>query len=503
MSAVPSSRPLSSWLIGLGLLVLSAAAGLAVIEARLNLNLSVALVGEPLPPVELAPPPAHRVLLVLVDGLGGEVARTLPTFQRLAREGASASLVSALPSYSSPQYVSLLTGVPPRSSGIRTNDRLRRVALDSVPARLVAQGRTAVVVGDEVDWWAQLFGSAFAQVEVVPPPAVVERARALFPQGDLVLVHLCGVDAAGHVFGAASRQYAAATQEADTTLAALLDAWGYPASPVLVMSDHGHIAEGGHGGADPEVLDTELLLAGPGVLPGARASAPLEMVDVAPTLAALLGVPPPAQAQGRTATELLDLPRAQLAQWERADAQRREEARVRADAVFQARLEAERPAQALRALLVAAVLLAWLLAARGVHEAWRGPVAGLSTLLLVVVLFISLGRHLSYSGWAGSTVRVVGVTAVCTAVALWQLGRFSPVLGGRRVVLASGMVLSFSVPAAALFVVVGAFAPRVHCEPDALNVAPLFAYAALCVNAAMASAWLLAEALASRRRAGS
>jgi len=227
------------------------------------------------------------------------------------------------------------------------------------------------------------------------------------------------------------------------------------------------------------------------------------MVDVAPTLAALLGVPPPAQAQGRTATELLDLPRARLAEWERADAQRREEARVRADAALQARLAEERPAQALRALLVAAVLGAWLLAARGVREAWLGPVAGLSTLLLVVVLFICMGRHLSYSGWAGSTVRAVGLTVVCTAVVLWQLGRTSQALGWRRVVLASGMVLGFSVPAAALFVLVGAFAPRVQCEPSAYAAAPLLAYAALCVNAAMACAWLLAEVLASKRRAPS
>jgi hypothetical protein len=226
------------------------------------------------------------------------------------------------------------------------------------------------------------------------------------------------------------------------------------------------------------------------------------MVDVAPTLAALLGVPPPAQAQGRTATELLDLPRAQLTQWERADMQRREEARMRADAALQARLAEERPAQAFRALLVAAVLVAWLLAARGVHEAWVGPVVGLSALLLVVVLFISLGRHLSYSGWAGSTMRVVGLTTVCTAVALWHLGRASPARGWRRIVLASGLVLGFSVPAAALFVGVGAFAPRVQCEPSAFAVAPLLAYAALCVSAAMASAWLLAQALASRRRAG-
>ncbi len=92
---------------------------------------------------------------------------------------------------------------------------------------------------------------------------------------------------------------------------------------------------------------------------------------------------------------------------------------------FQARLAEERPAQLRRALLVAALVIAWLLLARGTPQAWRGPVAGLSTLFLVVVLFIGFGRYASFSGWGRSTLHAAGLSAACTALALWLNGESS------------------------------------------------------------------------------
>ncbi|WP_402463704.1 alkaline phosphatase family protein [Isoptericola aurantiacus] len=60
----------------------------------------------------------------------------------------------------------------------------------------------------------------------------------------------------------------------------------------------------GRHGATTE-LEVGFLLAGSGVLPGRTPSGPRH-VDVAPTVAALLGIDPPAGAQGRVLTEVLD-----------------------------------------------------------------------------------------------------------------------------------------------------------------------------------------------------
>jgi predicted AlkP superfamily pyrophosphatase or phosphodiesterase len=64
-------------------------------------------------------------------------------------------------------------------------------------------------------------------------------------------------------------------------------------------------ARGRHGTSDE--LDVAFLLAGSGVRPGVAPDAPRH-VDVAPTVAALLGIAPPPGSQGRVLTEALDPP---------------------------------------------------------------------------------------------------------------------------------------------------------------------------------------------------
>ena len=61
-------------------------------------------------------------------------------------------------------------------------------------------------------------------------------------------------------------------------------------------------SRGGHGSTLE--MRVPLLISGAGVRAGARPRGP-RLVDVAPTIAALLGVRPPADAQGRVLDELL------------------------------------------------------------------------------------------------------------------------------------------------------------------------------------------------------
>ena len=75
---------------------------------------------------------------------------------------------------------------------------------------------------------------------------------------------------------------------------------------IVVFSDHGQIDSGGHGGQDPVVLIEPFVIAGKGVKPGTYPD--IKMVDVAPTLAALLGANLPASTQGQVRIEMLDLP---------------------------------------------------------------------------------------------------------------------------------------------------------------------------------------------------
>src|SRR5215470_7771435 len=68
-------------------------------------------------------------------------------------------------------------------------------------------------------------------------------------------------------------------------------------------------------------MSVPLVAVGQGIVPGQFGSA--RLVDVAPTLAALLGTPAPAASQGQPLVDMLRLePRAQAALLERASRQR-------------------------------------------------------------------------------------------------------------------------------------------------------------------------------------
>jgi len=125
-------------------------------------------------------------------------------------------------------------------------------------------------------------------------------------QASLVLVHIDQVDYAGHHEGGPrDARWNEAAARADALLGEILAAVDLTTDSVLVVSDHGHISRGGHGGHDADVLQEPFVLAGAGIVPGDYAV--VRMVDVAPTLAALLGTNMPASAWGQPLTSMLAL----------------------------------------------------------------------------------------------------------------------------------------------------------------------------------------------------
>src|SRR5205085_2370798 len=100
-----------------------------------------------------------------------------------------------------------------------------------------------------------------------------------------------------------SAEYRQACRELDAMVARIA-AQLQPSDSLVVTADHGHIAFGGHGGNEPRVRSVPLILAGHGVAAG-HSLARVSNLDVAPTVAALLGIAPPARALGGPLVELL------------------------------------------------------------------------------------------------------------------------------------------------------------------------------------------------------
>ena len=94
---------------------------------------------EPPPPQLAASAVAKRVVLLSFDGLGADALarqQNLPSFERLAREGASARIIPVSPTQTMPAHVSVLTGADPQRHGIVAN----RLHLAGTPPEQVARG---------------------------------------------------------------------------------------------------------------------------------------------------------------------------------------------------------------------------------------------------------------------------------------------------------------------------------------------------------------------------
>jgi len=122
---------------------------------------------------------------------------------------------------------------------------------------------------------------------------------------DLVVIHLNQVDHAGHYEGGPlDPRWNEAARRTDDLLGEIASRLDLNKDVLFVSSDHGHIDAGGHGGDEAIVLQQPFALVGARVRQGDYGD--VQMVDVAPTLAALLGANLPAISQGQVLTDMLD-----------------------------------------------------------------------------------------------------------------------------------------------------------------------------------------------------
>lgn len=270
-----------------------------------------------------APPLAERVFLVLIDGLRRDLSRQLPFLNRLREQGADLDCIAAVPSYSRPGRAALATGSWSDIHGATTNFHSRPVLVDNLFRSAARVGRSCALSGS--DLWPSLFGVDLARcggavlpsriqdeashyARIMPEIREFERESVEFLKSrdaSLRILDLVITDYASHEFGPSSEELRRAALESDRVLEALVGSLDLGKTALLVTSDHGHIDRGGHGGPEPQVLETPLVMAGQGIRRGVRGTA--RQIDVAPTIAALLGLPLPGAAEGRMLLEALDL----------------------------------------------------------------------------------------------------------------------------------------------------------------------------------------------------
>jgi 2,3-bisphosphoglycerate-independent phosphoglycerate mutase len=276
----------------------------------------------PKPLQPLGSPASQRAIFILVDGLRKDTAENetvMPNLAVLREKGASATIHSEPPSYSEPAYTTLLTGARPDiSDGPAVNldyESIYRFTQDDLFSAAHRAGLKTAISG--YYWFEKLVPQAAVDSSFFTPgeddaadQAVMTAALPWIKDRNeqLILIHLDQVDYAGHHEGGArDPRWNEAATRVDEMIGQVAKGVDLSKDTVLVLSDHGHIMNGGHGGQDADVLVQPLVLAGKGIIPGTYGD--VNQTDIAPTLAVLLGVAIPASSQGQARVEMLELPR--------------------------------------------------------------------------------------------------------------------------------------------------------------------------------------------------
>ena len=282
-------------------------------------SLFVTACGDGQPAVTEGSRGAPKVLLIGIDGVRPDVLAEVPTpnIDALAAAGwYTAEARTTTPSVSGPSWSSMLTGVWPEKHGV-TNNNFTGRDYARYPSFLTRaeQARPELATFAALDWlplahlpddpvpllpptidtritldgykhgWAEADGMVTAQA--------VEHLTQADP--DALFVYLGNPDETSHRHGSIGVEYRDAIALSDRQVGMLMEA--VRARPtyagedwlVLISTDHGRRADGGHGGNSPEEM-TIFILASGGATADWPPPGPAFIVDVAATALDHLGI---------------------------------------------------------------------------------------------------------------------------------------------------------------------------------------------------------------------
>lgn len=261
-----------------------------------------------------------RAVIFLVDGLrpDGLTLTETPAIDGLVARGSHTwRAQTVMPSISLPCLTSLFLGAPPAVHGITGN--AWSPPTPSMPGLIdiahIAGLHTAAFYSWEPCrdlWRPEAADFAYYHRDVLGDRdgemATAAAGHIAAQKPALAFIYLGALDIVGHDHGWMSPAYLRAICAADRAIALVLDALtatgALERTLCAALADHG--GHGRHHGTDaPEDLTIPWILAGPGVRSGHEIAGPVRIIDTAPTLLHLLGLPIPEHMTGRVVAEAL------------------------------------------------------------------------------------------------------------------------------------------------------------------------------------------------------
>jgi hypothetical protein len=267
-------------------------------------------------------PLSTRVVAVLIDGLRWDHAndpQLMPFLDSLKPRGAYGISLTGRLTLSPPGSRSLMTGRLTRLSFEIPGGHFTRREADSVFLRHRLGGGRSWAIGAED--WRSLYEGHYTDSFIQPFRGIADLdaddralayARAILRRQAplLMVIDLHALDSIAHREGACTLRYRQRLQKLDRDLRGLWRALGDDGT--MLVSAHHACDDEGHHGTDAWIMRaTPYFLWGRGVARTGRRD--IRQIDLAPTLAALLGLAPPAFNEGSVIAPALETSAGNLA----------------------------------------------------------------------------------------------------------------------------------------------------------------------------------------------
>lgn len=263
-----------------------------------------------------------HVVVFGVDGMSPDGVRNAntPNMHRLMQDGAyTLHARSILPTSSSPNWASMMSGAGPERTGVTSNswerndDGIAPVVIGDegiFPTifSVVRHGKPNAEIGVIHDWdgLARLVEATkvnYISHQDGPYATVTEAAKYIqAKKPDFLFLHLDNVDGAGHDKGHGSPEYYAAVSLADSLLGVVIEAYKkaglYDKTVFIVSADHGGIGHG-HGGETMAEMEIPFIICGSGIKKGYEIKGPVYQYDNAATVAYVWKLQTPTAWTGR------------------------------------------------------------------------------------------------------------------------------------------------------------------------------------------------------------
>ncbi|XP_071117625.1 GPI ethanolamine phosphate transferase 2-like [Haliotis cracherodii] len=275
-----------------------------------------------------------RLIIVVIDALRADFVLAsqtyMPFLKEMIRDGHVLPFTAKAhpPTVTLPRIKALTTGGIPGFVDVVLNFGSSSLEEDNIISQLKRAGKELVFFGD--DTWMKLFPDHFSRTDGTTSFFVTDYTEVdmnvtrhlpeemTLDDWDVMVLHYLGLDHIGHLDGPRSPLISPKLFEMDNVLQKLYQAMRQwlderdLTSLMMVCGDHGMSDQGGHGGASPGETTVPVIFFSPSLhdtvpVPALNMASPgsIMQIDVAPTLAALMGIPIPKNNLGEIVASTL------------------------------------------------------------------------------------------------------------------------------------------------------------------------------------------------------